>query len=246
MVDVVTRTWRSLRKHGLWYTLRRAKLHAATAMSRFRDRRFDSRYGTDTAAIVEVAEMSDVVSENLANGIRYEPTRAQPLMAILRSLNLPGDAALIDIGCGKGRAMIVALEAGITRVDGIDYSQNLCAIAMQNLQRYREVTGREFDCNIETCDATDAVITPEHTVLFMFNPFAATVMEKVLDRVDVSLGLAPRDFWLIYHHPLWRANIARRPRYECVLEKTVGGCEFVVYRTRRQGAGTASASTLTS
>lgn len=246
MANPVRRVWNSFRTNGLPYTLRRGREHIDSMISRHRDRDFDERYGTDTTAVVEVEEMDDVKSANRPYGIRYEPTRARPLLALLRGLRLPGRAVMLDIGCGKGRAMMVAVQAGILRVDGVDYSPRLCAVAEQNLERFRQMTGVEFQFNVTACDAVDVEIAPEHNLVFMFNPFGAPVLEQVLDRLDASLASHPRDLWIVYHHPLWQETIAHRPRYARVLERNIGGCDFVVYRTRAQGAGVASASTVTS
>ena len=78
----------------------------AVAISSLADRHFDAAFGTETHAVVENVDLSDVASQNLARGIRYEPTRAIPFRRLLRAAHIPPagsfvDLASLDTGIGK-------------------------------------------------------------------------------------------------------------------------------------------------
>jgi SAM-dependent methyltransferase len=47
-------------------------------------------------------------------------------MAIERSGVDPEQFCFLDIGCGKGRALIIATEYGFKDLIGVDYSAKLC------------------------------------------------------------------------------------------------------------------------
>jgi SAM-dependent methyltransferase len=102
------------------------------SINRFLDRHFDIAFGSDTRGVIENAALGDVVSPNLARGIRYEPTRALPLRAVLRRARIPTGGGFVDLGCGKGRALMLAVLAGFSHVTGVDYSRTLCRIAEKN------------------------------------------------------------------------------------------------------------------
>ena len=50
----------------------------------------------------------------------------------------------MDLGCGKGRVLMLAVEYGFARVTGVDYSASLCEIARRNLDVLRARTGRRW------------------------------------------------------------------------------------------------------
>lgn len=218
----------SLRRNGLWRTVYAAGRHLTTYVSALFDRGFDGRYHVETAEFVEIHDMTDVVSPNLKRGIRYEPTRARPFRRIIREIEFPPGSVFVDFGCGKGRAMLLAIEGGFGHVVGVDFSQNLCDVARSNLESFRSRAGRKFKAAVHQGDAVDFPIAPEYNVLFFYNPFDAAVLGKVVASIDQSIREHPRKVWMIYHNPLWRDTIESHG-FSSVLERVYGGCEYVVY-----------------
>ncbi len=229
--DVNARVRRSLRQNGVRHTLRAALRHLSTRVSRLIDGHFDPAFGTETRRVVENDAQKGVVSPNLTRGIRYEPTRAIPFRRVLRAARVPTDGGFVDLGCGKGRALILAVQCGFTRVTGVDYSPELCTIAEQNLAAFRARTGRSFRSRIVAMDAADYAFTKEDAVVYLFNPFDAVVLAAVVARLSRSLERYPRTVWIVYHNPLWRASIETTNTFEHVGDYTRGGSTFAVYRS---------------
>ena len=200
--------------------------------SRLRDRGFDPVHGTDTRTVVENAALRDVTSGNRARGIRYEPTRARPLQRLLSAAGIPARGTFVDIGCGKGRVLMVAALHGFANVTGVDYSPSLCDTARRNLDALRATRGLRFDAAIHAIDAVDYAFQPDDTVLFLFNPFDETVLRAVLENLRISLATHPRALWLVYHNPVWRSAIDESRLFDRVEDYSFGGCVFAVYRTR--------------
>jgi SAM-dependent methyltransferase len=221
-------------------SLRRAPLRAwrfaqrqiLTMVARVTDFHFDRAFGSETRRIVETAAMRDVTSANRARGIRYQPTRALPLRRVLRAAEIPTTGCFVDVGCGKGRALMVAVLNGFTRVKGIEYSPELCRAAQRNLDELRTRSGRAFAAEVLCIDAADYPFTPDDSVVFLFNPFDATVLAAVLARLQKSLAEHPRSVWVAYHYPAWRNVMDETVWLEWVGDYWFGGCAFAVYRTR--------------
>ena len=228
---MIARLYRSLRSHGLPATLRSAHRRLAIAASSLADRHFDAAFGTDTHAVVENVDLSDVASQNLARGIRYEPTRAIPFRRLLHTADIPPAGTFVDLGCGKGRACLLAAIHGFSDVVGIDYSPGLCRIAERNLDTLRERTGRVFHASIRSMDAADYAFAPADTVIYLYNPFDAVVLAAVVARLERSLAAHPRRVWIIYHNPVWRGVIDERSAFTHAGDWSYGGCDFAVYRT---------------
>src|SRR5712672_1392958 len=229
--DVNARIARSVRLHGVRYTFRAALRHVNASISRLLDRHFDIAFGSDTRGVMENDSLTDVVSPNLGRGIRYEPTRALPLRRVLRAAHLPTDGGFVDLGCGKGRALMVAALCGFPQVTGVEYSRALCAIAERNLDLLRTRTKRKFTSSVIASDAPDYAVSAHDTVVYLFNPFDAVVLAAVLAHLGRSLERHPRTVWIVYHNPVRRDVIDRDGGFALAGEYAAGGEGFEVYRS---------------
>jgi SAM-dependent methyltransferase len=229
VVDFIPRRFRGRSMSELFAAARR---RCALETSKFADRFFDSRYGTETSALVENAAMSDVTSDNLSRGIRYEPTRALPFRRVLRAARIPTDGVFVDMGCGKGRVCMLAIEHGFARVVGIDYSPRLCELSRKNLEIFKQRTGRRFEADIRVVDAVNYAFAGDETVLYLFNPFDGAILGQVIEPLLASLAQRPREVWIVYHNPVWRDVIDKSGLFDVAGEWSAGGGRFLVYRSR--------------
>lgn len=158
---------------------------------------FDSLHNVDT---------SPQLSEQHKRGWRedkvnfyYVPTRPKWARRALRHLpaNIREDYTFIDFGSGKGRVLLMAARLGFKRLYGIELRQELHEQACRNFQKFRRADG----CEMESVhvDATEYEFPHEKLVLFFFNPFGSTVMEKVLGNLGASLDREFRDVWVVLH-----------------------------------------------
>jgi SAM-dependent methyltransferase len=111
----------------------------------------------------------------------------------------PGRSVFVDLGCGMGRAAIVASRYGFRRVLGVEYSPLLAAVARQNVHR----AAHRSSCPVEIvhADAQSYPIPDDADVIFMFNPFRRTVLAGVISNIHASLSACPRDIWIIFGTP---------------------------------------------
>jgi SAM-dependent methyltransferase len=230
--DVNARLVRSLRNHGLRSTIRSGLRRLSTRLGRLLDRHFDLAFGTETRRVVENDALTDVASPNLSRGIRYEPTRALPFRRVLRRAGVPTGGGFVDLGCGKGRALILAVQCGFERVTGVDYSPALCVMAERNLAAFRARTRRSFRSTVLPMDAADYAFAKEDSVVYLYNPFDAVVLAAVISRLRRSLERHPRPVWIVYHNPLWRGVIETTGAFEHAGDYSPGGMTFAVYRSR--------------
>ena len=204
----------------------------AIGASRLRDRGFDRFGGCETRIVVETGAQRDVTSPNLSRGIRYEPTRARPFRRLLRAAAIAPQGTFVDVGCGKGRVLMLAASHGFERVTGIDYSPALCACAERNLAALRAKRGLHFQDTLHAMYDVDYAFRPDDPVVFLFNPFDDLVLRRVLANLRASLASHPRPLSLIYHNPVWRATVEESELFAGAERHSFGGCEFAVYRTR--------------
>jgi len=88
------------------------------------------------------------------------------------------NAIFFDIGCGKGRACIVAAKLGFTKVIGIDLDSELIDLAKQNAKQ------ANVEVEFILANAIEYNYQNVNTVYFLFNPFNETVLNKVLKKIN--------------------------------------------------------------
>lgn len=199
---------------------------------RLRNRWFDFRHGTDTAGHVQLAEL-DIDHEHKSAGMPYEPTPPGPFRRLIKLVDLPRDGVFVDVGCGKGRVLLLAAEHGFKRVVGVEFSPELCEVARSNAAIFMKRAKRVAQIEVVETDAVAYEIREEEDVFFMFNTFDVEVMVKFLANLAQSLGKHPRKLWLIYHNPTCADLVEGLGIFQRVGEYTLTlfGDPFVVYVT---------------
>ena len=203
------RARRAVRRYGLGGTAREAARLARSYPARRRwerlDREYDRRHGVDTAGVVRLHDLS-FESENKAMGNRYEATTPDGFRDRLQRLDLgEGELTFIDLGSGKGRALLLASEFPFKRIIGVEFSPELTEVAERNAERYRGDAQRCREFELVCEDATTYELPDEPTVLYIYNSFEEPVMRAALHNVRRSLERHPRPLTLLIvnrHLPL--------------------------------------------
>ena len=203
---------------------------------RWIDALFDWRHGLDTVQRIKLDALA-FSSDNKSRGGMYQPTGTPAFRALLRDLPLPHNTGFVDYGCGKGRVLLLAADAGFQRVVGVEFSPQLCDIARNNAARYR--AHRPNLPPIEIVEADASLYDPPANVgvFYFYCPFDELLMREAVDRILASLRLHPREGWLIYNLPRYRQAIEAHPEFMLERDMIVGGYACAVYRWKPAGKG---------
>lgn len=156
---------------------------------------FDARFGTDTAAPV-------LGRDRTPGAYFYVATTASVIYEILSSLALPPDTfAFVDMGSGKGRALLVASEFAFAKLVGIELSPHLHRIAQENIKRYSPASQQCTAFELHCMDVVDYEYGPEPPVLFLFDPFGRETLQSVIANLEASLTAQPREAFVVYIYP---------------------------------------------
>jgi predicted RNA methylase len=188
--------------------LRAAHYHAG----QYLEGRFDRRYGTDTLARVPLDELQ-ISADQRAHAEHYQAITAGFFRRMVRALPFaPAGATFIDLGAGKGRALMLAAEAGFCRVVGVELCPRLHAIAERNLERYTARSGSLSGFELYVMDAATYAFPAGDLAVFLYNPFGPTVVEAVMSNLAAADAAAPaRRIAVLYREPRQEAVIARQP-----------------------------------
>lgn len=121
--------------------------------------------------------------------------------------------SFVDLGCGKGRALLLSSRFPFRDVLGVELDPTLAHVAQQNLETFSAPWQQTRALRVLHADATavDLPLTP--TILFLYNPFLAPVLRRVLQRLERSLRAHPRELWLLYINPEAAHALAHHPRF---------------------------------
>lgn len=143
---------------------------------------FDARFGVDTAQVVQVV-VTD--SPNRVHGTRYQTTSEEIIRWCIDNSGVdPATTTFIDLGCGKGRALIVAAQYAFRQIVGVEYSPELASICDQNLRKAK--CGSRSRVLVE--DAAKFIPPAGDLLVYMNNPFNAEIAVKVYARLSAHPG----------------------------------------------------------
>lgn len=163
---------------------------------------FDRAHGTETAAVLAGRALGPPVTPGGHLLAHYETTSEAAIRAPLDGLTIDfARFAFIDLGCGKGKPLLVAASYPFRRLIGVDISPACIEIAWRNLDRYgpeRIDTSRvELLCR----DAEEFAFPEEPIVLYLYNPFPGSVLERIIANLEQSLAARPREAVVVYVNP---------------------------------------------
>lgn len=136
-------------------------------------------------------------SPNLRIAVKYQGVNPDVLRLAFRLLPVETlDFPFVDLGCGKGRGLILAHEAGYRNLIGIDFSQKLLDIAKNNLDSCG------IAANLYHKDADDFAFPHEPCVVYLYNPFGERLVSRIANRI-------PAMSYVVYANPKHRSALAQ-------------------------------------
>jgi SAM-dependent methyltransferase len=220
-----------LQHHGLWKT-------ATVCVAMIDDqhiRTFDHKYGVRTSGHIELSETSFDASK-LDKATSYGPVNAWGFRKLLQILNLSKSFTFVDLGCGLGRACIIAAEYGFARVTGVELAPELCKVARDNVSNCRVPAARELPIEIIEGDVLDYCDHANDDVYFMYRAFSLDFLRDVLVKLVERAISRRKSFTLIYTERLgWPQSecvtaLAGNPSFQKMYERPIFGQAFFVYR----------------
>jgi hypothetical protein len=125
----------------------------------------------------------------------------------------------IDVGAGKGRAVMVASEFRFRKVIGIELNPEMAANARQNLEHWTRTHSEDptaasvAPIELFEQDALDFDLPGTPTLLFLFHPFEAPVLKQLLRRIESQFADRPDTLDLLYVNAECANVIDRNPAF---------------------------------
>ena len=167
------------------------------------DRQFDQRCGTDTGGVQNLFTLTIAGSNALHGGTHIAVDPAEFAEGIDALGIDPSAFTFVDLGSGKGRAVLLAAEHGFCKVIGVEFARELHDVALSNVATFGNThPGLATRIQLLHADAATFEMPPAPTVLFLFNPFDAVICRQVARNAMDSWRRHPRPIHIFYMYPV--------------------------------------------
>jgi SAM-dependent methyltransferase len=205
-----SRQWReSVRYFGFWRALRELAAAFWRAMIELLPSRRKARFGDldyDWEHEVDTTRSNVGFGTQFLTGITGRPYFAtepwlfeQMMKALALSIQQSAlsqgtgtpvglqDLTFIDLGSGKGRALLMAAPYGFKRIVGVEFMPEWHRVAQENIRRFTAANPSAPPIESLCMEALDFDFPADPLVVYLFNPFPEPLFAAVLERLRKSL-----------------------------------------------------------
>ena len=187
---------------------------------------FDQSHGTDTGGLIPAAELltGHESDQHVTAYYGIAPSILRSIIDLWLQRTAPPfpveDYTFVDIGAGKGRAILVAAECPFREVIGIELNPTLAAIARRNVEIVSKpgaVSEGEPELlspiSVIQADVLACDLPAGPTLAFLFHPFEAPLLTKLLRHIELQLAARPGQLDLLYVNAEHAAVIDATPGF---------------------------------
>ncbi len=139
----------------------------------------------------------------------YQPTEPKLFREMLGALAIDFSGfTFIDIGSGKGRALLMASDFPFRRIIGVEILPDLHRTANENIVNYKSDSQKCFVIETVCGDARRFVFPADPVVLYLFNPLPEPGLIQLMANLADSLAHHCRPVFVLYHNPLLEGVVA--------------------------------------
>jgi hypothetical protein len=166
------------------------------------DRNFDAEYGVKTGGIEEIHNFQ-IIGENSRYGRCHIATDPVFFQRMMTELNFDwGSFTFVDLGSGRGRALMLASAYPFRRIVGVEFAAELHSAAKENIAAFGQKHSPDKRIELVHGDALAFDFPNDPLIVFLFNSFTCTAVRKVAYNILDSWGTAPRPIRILYMNQL--------------------------------------------
>lgn len=163
------------------------------------DAAFDTSHGVQTGGVQEIFGL-DIVGENACHGIAHIATDPGQFKSMVDRLKVDfSEFTFIDLGSGKGRAVILAASHPFRRVIGVEFAAELHEAAKRNIA---SMPYSSAEIQLVHGDAAAYDFPDGPLIVYLFNPFGSIVVRRIVNALLASWHANPRPIRVVYANPV--------------------------------------------
>ena len=146
---------------------------------------FDAEFGVRTSGLVAGRHLKSGHRHD-RHATAYYGVAPSVFRSLVRRWQRSGPAAameettFVDLGAGMGRPVLLASELAFKAVVGVELHPTLAGIARKNVRTWRAAGRERSPIRIVEGDAVEFALPSGPVVVFLFNPFGAAVLQRLL------------------------------------------------------------------
>jgi SAM-dependent methyltransferase len=226
--------WRKVRwsvaQRGLLGTLRVAGQRARSAESSKAvvAHPFDGLHGMETSGWIGGGSLATghVHDAYITGYVGVPPSRFLATMERWRMTGARADEyTFVDLGCGKGRAVLLASTLGFRAVVGVELNPELAKIAEVNREAWQAAGRAVAPIRIVCGDAAEFTLPEGPCLIYLYNPFGAPVLRRLLERIEAQRTARPGRVDVVYQNPEQEAVFQEFPAFELLWSEVIPASE---------------------
>jgi SAM-dependent methyltransferase len=146
---------------------------------------FDAEFGVRTSGLVAGRHLKSGHKHD-RHATAYYGVAPSVFHGLVRRWQKTGPVAplhettFVDLGAGMGRAVLLASELGFAAAVGVELHPTLARVARENVRIWRAAGRERGPMRIVEGDAVEFGLPQGPVLAFLFNPFGATVLRRLL------------------------------------------------------------------
>ena len=168
---------------------------------------FDRAHGTDTGGLILPEQLRTAHPQSRHSSAYYGMSPSRFRAALELWLETPpaypvAEYSFLDLGCGKGRALLLATELPFRQAIGVELHRGLARTARRNLRVWGRAGQARCPAQVLTGDATEVHLPPGPCLVYLFHPFSAAAMARLIEHLRRCVPRRPPDaIDVIYFNP---------------------------------------------
>ncbi len=188
---------------------------------------FDTEHGVETSGRIGGSRLGAGHAHDIFNTayLGTPPSRLRHAVAQWRGVvddragsHALGEYAFFDVGCGKGRALMLASEMGFRECAGVELDPGLATVARRNLEAWARTGKAQCPVRVMEGDATEVTFPELPLLVYLYNPFRGPVVRRMLERLEAHAGARVGEMDVIYLVPNEAEEFVLFPRFEKLWE----------------------------
>lgn len=193
---------------------------------------FDQIHGTDTSGLVPARDLvtGHPNDEHVTAYYAVAPSILRSLVERWKQTEPPHhitDYTFLDIGAGKGRAILLASEFPFRQVIGVELNPAMAGVARGNTRLWRHEHASDptapaiAQIQVVEEDALNFSLPSTPTLIFLFHPFEDPVLKMLLRRIETGFADRPGSLDILYVNAEHGAVLNRHPAFRLLWQDAV-------------------------
>jgi SAM-dependent methyltransferase len=154
---------------------------------------FDLEHNVDTSGHIPGEALATGSTSDLYNTAYWAISPSTLRQAFAALPFDPAEYTFVDLGCGKGRALLLAAQQGFGRILGVELSPQLAVIARANTAPYPAI-------EVRTQNAAQITLPDGPVLVFLYHPFLPPLLRRVLKNLLAQQDSRP--LYILFANPL--------------------------------------------